>query len=39
VPQAQVLDGRTAHALLLEVFTDEGIGTQVVAGALSGGRP
>ncbi len=39
VPQAHVLDGRTAHALLLEVFTDEGIGTQVVAGALSGGRP
>jgi acetylglutamate kinase len=37
VPQAHVLDGRTAHALLLEVFTDEGIGTQVVAGALGGG--
>jgi acetylglutamate kinase len=31
VPKAHVLDGRTPHALLLEVFTDEGIGTEVVA--------
>ncbi len=30
VPRAHVLDGRVAHALLLEVFTDEGIGTMVV---------
>jgi acetylglutamate kinase len=30
VPQAHVLDGRVPHALLLEVFTDEGIGTMVV---------
>ncbi|GAA1279663.1 acetylglutamate kinase [Planotetraspora silvatica] len=30
VPQAHVLDGRIPHALLLEVFTDEGIGTMVV---------
>ncbi|WP_405085741.1 acetylglutamate kinase [Microbispora sp. NBC_01389] len=29
VPQAHVLDGRVPHALLLEVFTDEGIGTMV----------
>ncbi len=29
VAQAHVLDGRVAHALLLEVFTDEGIGTMV----------
>ncbi|WP_182905979.1 acetylglutamate kinase [Microbispora sp. H13382] len=29
VPQAHVLDGRVPHALLLEVFTDEGIGTLV----------
>ena len=29
VAKAHVLDGRTPHALLLEVFTDEGIGTQV----------
>ncbi|HEX4788824.1 MAG TPA: acetylglutamate kinase [Actinospica sp.] len=27
---AHVLDGRVQHALLLEVFTDEGIGTMVV---------
>jgi acetylglutamate kinase len=34
VPRAHVLDGRVAHALLLEVFTTEGIGTMVVpAGA------
>ncbi|CAI7977698.1 MULTISPECIES: acetylglutamate kinase [Parafrankia] len=31
VPQAHVLDGRVAHALLLEIFTDEGIGTLIRA--------
>ena len=30
VPQAHVIDGRTAHSLLLEVFTNEGIGTMVL---------
>ncbi|KRV50723.1 acetylglutamate kinase [Wenjunlia vitaminophila] len=30
VGKAHVLDGRVPHALLLEVFTNEGIGTQVV---------
>jgi acetylglutamate kinase len=30
VPQAHVIDGRVRHSLLLEVFTDEGIGTMVV---------
>jgi acetylglutamate kinase len=29
VPRAHVLDGRVLHALLLEVFTDEGVGTMV----------
>ena len=29
VPQAHVLDGRVPHAVLLEVFTDEGIGTLI----------
>jgi acetylglutamate kinase len=29
VGHAHILDGRTPHALLLEVFTDEGIGTMV----------
>jgi acetylglutamate kinase len=31
VPQAHVLDGRVPHSLLLEVFTDEGLGTMVTA--------
>jgi acetylglutamate kinase len=30
VPRAHVLDGRVPHALLLEMFTSEGIGTMVV---------
>lgn len=30
VPEATVLDGRLANALLLEVFTDAGVGTMVV---------
>ena len=30
VPRAHVLDGRVPHALLLEIFTTEGIGTMVV---------
>jgi acetylglutamate kinase len=30
VGKAHVLDGRVPHSLLLEVFTDEGIGTQVI---------
>ena len=30
VNKAHVLDGRVPHALLLEIFTNEGIGTQVV---------
>lgn len=31
VPQAHVLDGRLRHAILLEIFTDSGIGTMVAA--------
>lgn len=30
VPQAHVLDGRQPHALLLELFTSEGIGTMIL---------
>ncbi len=30
VPQAHVLDGRLPHAVLLEIFTDSGIGTMVL---------
>ena len=29
VPQAHILDGRVPHALLLEVFTDRGVGTMI----------
>ncbi len=42
VPQTHVVDGRKPHSILLEVFTDEGIGTMVlpdVAAAPSGGNP
>jgi acetylglutamate kinase len=31
VPRAHVLDGRLSHAILLEVFTDSGIGTMVLS--------
>ncbi len=37
VPRAHVLDGRVPHALLLEVFTAEGVGTMVLPD--EGGRP
>lgn len=30
VPKVHIIDGRVEHALLLEVFTSEGVGTQVV---------
>ena len=30
VPRAHILDGRVPHVLLLEIFTDEGIGTMVL---------
>ncbi|MEV4255565.1 acetylglutamate kinase [Spirillospora sp. NPDC049652] len=39
VPQAHVLDGRVPHALLLEIFTDEGIGTMVTPGHPGGPVP
>jgi acetylglutamate kinase len=29
VPQAHILDGRVLHAILIEIFTDEGVGTMV----------
>jgi acetylglutamate kinase len=32
VPQAHLLDGRVEHALLLEIFTDSGVGTMIRAG-------
>jgi acetylglutamate kinase len=33
VPRATVVDGREPHSVLLEIFTDDGIGTQVLPGA------
>jgi len=30
VKKAHIVDGRVPHAVLLEVFTDEGVGTQIV---------
>jgi acetylglutamate kinase len=32
VPKATVVDGREPHAVLLEIFTDDGVGTQVLPG-------
>lgn len=32
VPQAHILDGRVLHAVLIEIFTDEGVGTMVTRG-------
>jgi len=37
VGRAHILDGRTPHALLLEIFTDEGVGTMVSASEGAGG--
>ena len=31
VGKTHVLDGRTPHAILLEIFTEAGVGTEVVA--------
>ena len=30
VPKAHIVDGRVRHSLLLEIFTDRGIGTEIV---------
>jgi acetylglutamate kinase len=31
VHKAHIIDGRVPHALLLEIFTDQGVGTEIVA--------
>jgi acetylglutamate kinase len=31
VRQVHIIDGRTRHALLLEIFTDQGVGTELRA--------
>lgn len=33
VPQAHILDGRVLHAILIEIFTDEGVGTMITRSA------
>ena len=33
VPQAHILDGRVLHAILIEIFTDEGVGTMITRAA------
>jgi acetylglutamate kinase len=35
VGSAHILDGRTPHAVLVELFTDRGVGTMVCSGGLS----
>jgi Acetylglutamate kinase len=32
VHSAHIIDGRVEHAVMLEVFTDEGVGTLITAG-------
>ncbi|MBI4746234.1 MAG: acetylglutamate kinase, partial [Deltaproteobacteria bacterium] len=32
VGKAHIVDGRVKHAILLEIFTDKGIGTEIVKG-------
>ena len=39
VPTAHVIDGRTPHSVLLELFTGEGIGTMVVPNEPQGATP
>jgi acetylglutamate kinase len=30
VAKAHILDGRVPHVVLLEIFTDQGVGTEIV---------
>ena len=39
VPQAHVIDGRLPHSVLLEIFTDSGIGTMVIPDPAPGQEP
>lgn len=38
VHKAHIVDGSIPHALLLEIFTKKGIGTQILGGPSAGGR-
>jgi len=33
VKKAHIIDGRIPHSLLLEIYTDKGIGTQIIKSA------
>jgi acetylglutamate kinase len=33
VTEAHIINGRVKHSLLLEIFTDEGVGTMITGGA------
>jgi len=35
VVKTHIIDGRITHSLLLEIFTDEGIGTEIIKGKLT----
>jgi acetylglutamate kinase len=36
VRKAHIIDGRVEHSVLLEVFTDGGVGTEIYADAVGG---
>jgi acetylglutamate kinase len=36
VNSAQIIDGRVAHAVLLELLTNEGVGTMISSSSLTG---
>ncbi len=35
VVKTHIIDGRIAHSVLLEIFTDEGVGTEIIKGKIS----
>ena len=39
MPSAHLLDGRIAHVVLLELFTDEGVGTMITRHTESRSQP
>lgn len=39
VNSAHIIDGRVEHAVLLEIFTDEGVGTLITQAGLGSSRP
>lgn len=39
LPQAHILDGRVLHAILIEIFTDEGVGTMITPSMDAAGQP